>query len=281
MKVLILGGKGFVGNSIKRYLEDKGLYCEIKGRENIDLLQKEFDLLIDATSQKSHEIKKHVTELEKLVINYNIRKTIIISSFSTLQSSLKNEDLLFMGANTKFFTPYTRIKYLKELLIDKSNILREKNVKFLYLPIIIGDNGTWSEIINRATESTIVPYIENLYVINNNMIGMAVEKLFYSNSTRAVAFDKIYRGFPELFDLNLSEVTSEKFNRNFINRFLNYLFTYKSYLFTLSSYVISFVYMKLRYKKSCPSYFYWGLFYSQSKMIDELSSFNILSDFND
>ncbi|HDM8144058.1 TPA: NAD(P)-dependent oxidoreductase [Vibrio harveyi] len=274
MKVIIVGANGFIGSHVKKcMLNDSIDVFQIDRNTNIDSISGEYDLLIDATSQKRvSEISPLIDKIEMICDNARVKKIVVLSSFSTLQSAVKSPSEINFGSKIDIYTPYTEIKSYKERAYLKSNV--SSHICFLYLPIILGEGGIWNSIFSSRKFNRFVPKLENVYAIEVSNIANAIISIYNSRLTRALAYGKYC--WDDLFETkSLQEISIDELG---VAKHLKLLFNnhYLSYV----GYTISLLYMKLRFNNYTPSLFYWFVFFKQDTISESFIEYNVLEENN-
>lgn len=258
--IAILGKRGFISSSLFLDLK-KNHIVTCFGRGEIPSEDARFDLVIDATSQKCKSEVSTISNLYNYLSRHKITDTVVmLQSFSTLTSSLSDPNVVNFGVLPDIFTPYSKVKFHKENVISKLEI--DIEVKYLYLPLVLGAGGIWESHTKRLlSQPSVAVYSGDVFYTDISHLSMTILEL---DQRRAVAV----KGKGKLTEiLNLSELKIIYSNfryENFTDKSILKIFKAFNF-FPILPHGIDFLLGKLLKNRTFPSFFYWELFKRQSK----------------
>ena len=258
--IAILGKRGFISSSLFLYLK-KNHIVTCFGRGEIPAKDSRFDLVIDATSQKYKGDVITISNLYSYLSRYKITDTVVmLQSFSTLTSSLSDPNVLNFGVLPDIFTPYSKVKFYKEYFISKLEI--DIDVKYLYLPVVLGAGGIWDSHTKRLlSQHSVTLYSGDVFYTDISHLAMTILQF---DQSRAVAV----KGKGKLTEiLNLSEfrvIYSNFRYDNFLDKTILKIFKAFNF-YPILPHGIDFLLGRVLKNRTFPSFFYWELFKRQSK----------------
>ncbi|MFT4311142.1 MAG: sugar nucleotide-binding protein [Candidatus Woesearchaeota archaeon] len=158
MKVLLVGGKGFLGRSVKNKLKDKEVFVlgrNAKGKNSIkkDITKeyldlKDFDVIVNFAGLSPLKKPKNTSYKDVHVVGV---RNIIVG----MKEKAKLIHISAIGANTKSENEYLRTKGKAEYLIKKSGI----NSTIIRPSIIFDKNNEFFKTLNKTL---LIPFFPNI-----------------------------------------------------------------------------------------------------------------------
>lgn len=269
MNILIIGG-GFIGLGIKKILEENDRYSNIylKTRKN-ELPDQPIDYVIDATCQSSkRECDNMLVELESISNLYHGSKILILQSFSTLQDNPICSEIMNFGCKDYFHTPYSKIKLYKEKVL-LSNISLSKKLFFLYLPVVLGENGPWAKHairLNTSKKKIQIP-LAKVYWTSLEHISNVISDLIFCKGKRRVVVSEGMEYLDNLLIINNTKRNNIR-NTKLMDKIYIKLFSiFRNRPLFINALFIIVEKIHFRDVEKFPSAFYWFLFVKQETMM--------------
>lgn len=268
MNFILFGANGFLGSHVEKSLLEMGHNVVNVGRStDVNNIHGQYDVLVDASSQKkTSELDSLLYRVDIVARRCEVKQIIVLSSFSTLQSQILCSEKFNFGASCEIYTPYTYIKQYKEKIYLE--IIKTARIKFIYLPIILGDHGIWNKLLSRVNSTTYTPKLDNIYVINAKNVAQSIIYLAEQDVSRCTAYE-----ISNWRDL-LTNSTSIEVDMSDLGvlKYLALLFRNKNISYI--GYFLAAILMRIRYKSYIPNLFYWFVFAKQDKCLSSFSKYN-------
>lgn len=266
-KIAVLGENGFLGKKLVRLFGIAGHHVKGFSRGESPRDDEHFDLLVDATSQKNrYDLHVYLDSLKRFIHISGVKRIVFLQSFSTLQDwTGGDEQLLNFGVKCHMHTPYSKLKLEKELLLMSSNLGVE--MKFLYLPIVLGAGGIWDSFKENLSGENVVevPLVEGLHYTSIPYIS----KIILSSNETQIGRELVVEGRAKLTEiLEIPEQRIRERSYKYpkaVSLFLLALYRYLK-AFPLIPHALDFLLSKVFFirSRSFPSFFYWELFKIQN-----------------